>query len=261
MKVRMYLESRTRCREEGCKRTYRSFFQAAFDALKVKLQCFRWPAKVCRVYPPLKRWCAQNFVSFLTIAKKKLDWWHLEKMAFFWYKLNKLLLPLIVTSVFIMLKYITRNCQQFVINVSMRDHVTFFLPRFFFFFYSFRSDPRSAPKRAHPIFAYTAMQVLQGQIDDADDTKAGTASYQHCYHRVRTMSDKQLATRVSHPRRRSADGERWGHSMFHGCRLVSVCAVFAFSARSVSTHGHEHTQCPFRHAPLFMQPYVCLVDV
>ena len=57
-----------------------------------------------------------------------------KKMAFFLYKLNKLLLPLIVTSVFIMLKYITRNCQQFVINVSMRDHVTFFLPRFFFFF-------------------------------------------------------------------------------------------------------------------------------
>ncbi|CAM9111782.1 unnamed protein product [Laminaria digitata] len=40
------------------------------------------------------------------------------------------------------------------------------------------------------------MKVLQGQIDAGDEAKAGTASYQHCYHRVRTMSDKQLATRV-----------------------------------------------------------------
>lgn len=38
--------------------------------------------------------------------------------------------------------------------------------------------------------------MLKGQIDARDDAKAGTASYQHCLHRVRTMSDGQLARRV-----------------------------------------------------------------
>eukprot|EP00752_Nemacystus_decipiens_P005083 g4613.t1 len=40
------------------------------------------------------------------------------------------------------------------------------------------------------------MEVLKEQIDERDDAKAGTASYQHCLHRVRTMSDEQLARRV-----------------------------------------------------------------
>ncbi|CAN0139871.1 unnamed protein product [Pylaiella littoralis] len=40
------------------------------------------------------------------------------------------------------------------------------------------------------------MKVLKGQIDARDDAKAGTASYEHCLHRVRTMSDAQLERRV-----------------------------------------------------------------
>eukprot|EP00903_Cladosiphon_okamuranus_P014234 g13223.t1 len=40
------------------------------------------------------------------------------------------------------------------------------------------------------------MEVLKEQIDERDDAKAGTASYQHCLYRVRTMSDAQLARRV-----------------------------------------------------------------
>lgn len=43
---------------------------------------------------------------------------------------------------------------------------------------------------------FFVLQVLKGQIDARDDAKAGSASYKHCLHRVRTMSDAQLERRV-----------------------------------------------------------------
>ncbi|CAM9223443.1 unnamed protein product [Ectocarpus fasciculatus] len=48
-------------------------------------------------------------------------------------------------------------------------------------------DPEEAGER---------MEVLKGHIDARDEAKAGTASYNHCLHRVRTMSDVSLARRV-----------------------------------------------------------------
>ncbi|CAM9429677.1 unnamed protein product [Scytosiphon promiscuus] len=40
------------------------------------------------------------------------------------------------------------------------------------------------------------LEVLKGQIDARDDGKAGTASYEHCLYRVRTMNNAALGRRV-----------------------------------------------------------------
>lgn len=45
---------------------------------------------------------------------------------------------------------------------------------------------------------YNMLQILEEEINARDDgTTQSTASYQHCLHRVRTMSDMALARRVS----------------------------------------------------------------
>ncbi|CAM9143002.1 unnamed protein product [Ectocarpus sp. 12 AP-2014] len=58
---------------------------------------------------------------------------------------------------------------------------------------SFRQDygPELNPEEAQE-----RMEVLKGHIGARDEAKAGTASYNHCLHRVRTMSDVSLARRV-----------------------------------------------------------------
>ncbi|CAM9483011.1 unnamed protein product [Ectocarpus sp. 4 AP-2014] len=66
------------------------------------------------------------------------------------------------------------------------------------------TKPRGAPSsfrcdygpELDPEEAQERMEVLKGHIDARDEANAGTASYNHCLHRVRTMSDVSLARRV-----------------------------------------------------------------